>query len=131
LLPQEQAGFRHRRSTVDQVTLLTQDIEDSFSAKKKAGAVFIDLTVAYDTIWHCSLTCKLLRLLPGRHKVRMIMGMVAIAALPLPPETGKEAGKHASTAASHRDLSWRHFSSTSTSLACQPLSPECMHMLTI
>ena len=30
LLPREQACFRHGRSTVDQVTLLTQDIEDSF-----------------------------------------------------------------------------------------------------
>ena len=39
LLPQEQAGFRRGRSTVDQVTLLTQSIEDAFEAKKKAGAV--------------------------------------------------------------------------------------------
>jgi len=39
---------------------LTQDIEDSFSAKKKAGAVFVDLTAAYDTVWHLGLTCKLL-----------------------------------------------------------------------
>jgi len=56
LLPQEQAGFRQGRSAVDQVTLLTQGIEDSFSAKKKAGAVFVDLTAAYDTIWHGGLT---------------------------------------------------------------------------
>jgi len=34
LLPQKQAGFRLGRSTVDQVILLTQDIENSFSAKK-------------------------------------------------------------------------------------------------
>jgi len=46
LLPQEQAGFRHGRSAVDQVTLSTQDIEDSFSAKKKAGTVFVDHTAA-------------------------------------------------------------------------------------
>jgi len=39
------------RSAVDQVTLLTQDIEDSFSAKKKAGALFVDLKTAYDR--HC------------------------------------------------------------------------------
>jgi len=77
LLPQEQAGFRHGRSVVDQVTLLTQDIEDSFSAKKKAGAVFVDLTAAYDTVWHRGLACKLLRLLPDRHIVHMIMEMVS------------------------------------------------------
>jgi len=38
LLPQEQTGFRHRRSAVEQVTLLTQDIQDKFSAEKKAIA---------------------------------------------------------------------------------------------
>jgi len=31
---------------------LTQDIEDSISTKKKVGAVFVDLTAAYDTVWH-------------------------------------------------------------------------------
>jgi len=37
----------------DQVALvlLPQDFEDSFSAKK-AGAVFVDLTAGYDTVWH-------------------------------------------------------------------------------
>ena len=76
LLPKEQAGFRREKSTVDQVVLLTQNIEDSFEAKKKAGAVFIDLTAAYDTVWHRGLTWKLLRLLPDKHMVKMIMELV-------------------------------------------------------
>ena len=76
LLPKEQAGFRRGKSTVDQVVLLTQNIEDSFEAKKKAGAIFIDLTAAYDTVWHRGLTCKLLRLLPDKHMVKMIMELV-------------------------------------------------------
>ena len=76
LLPQEQAGFQCGRSTVDQVTLLTQEIEDSFSAKKQAGAVFVDNTAAYDNVWHRGLTCKLLRLLPDRYKVSFIMELV-------------------------------------------------------
>ena len=77
LLPRDQAGFRHGRLTVHQVTLLTQDTEDSFSAKKKPGAVFPDLTTAYDAVLHCGLTCKLLQLIPDRHMVHMIMEMVS------------------------------------------------------
>ena len=65
-LPREQAGFRRGRSTVDQVTLLTQDIEDSFQNNEKAGVVFLDLTAAYDTVWHRGLHLKLLRIIPDR-----------------------------------------------------------------
>jgi len=38
--------------------------------------VCVDLTAAYDTVWHRGLTCKLLRLVPDRHRVHMIMEMV-------------------------------------------------------
>ena len=41
-----------RRSTVDQVTLLTQNIEDSFQQNEKAGLVFLDLPAAHDNVWH-------------------------------------------------------------------------------
>ena len=76
LLPKEQAVFRRGKSTVDQAVLLIQNIEDSFEAKKKAGAVFVNLTSAYDTVWHRGLTCKLLRLLPDKHMIKMIMELV-------------------------------------------------------
>ena len=91
LLPQEQAGFGHGRSAVDQVTLLTQNIEDSFSSKRKAGAVFVDLTAAYDTVWHRSLTCKLLQLLPDRHMVHMIMEMVGNRSFSLTTGNGQRS----------------------------------------
>ena len=76
-LPREQAGFRRGRSTVDQVTLLTQDLEDSFQAKTKAGVVLLDLTAAYDTVWHRGLHLKLLRTIPDRHMVNFIMEMLS------------------------------------------------------
>jgi len=38
--------------------------------------VFVDLIAAYHSAWHRGLTCKLLRLLPDRHMVHMIMVMV-------------------------------------------------------
>ena len=60
---------------MDQTVLLTQNIKDLFEAKK-ASAVFADLTAAYDTVWHRGLTCKLLRLLPDKHMVCMIMELV-------------------------------------------------------
>ena len=66
--PQEQAGFRHGISTVDQVVaLLLQDINDSFQVNKKAGAVFLNLTAVYNTIWNRDLHLKLLRTIPDKH----------------------------------------------------------------
>ena len=75
-LSREQAGFWHRWSTVDQAVLLRQNIENSFEAKKRASAVFVDLTAAYDTVWHCGLTCKLLRLLPDKRMIRIILELI-------------------------------------------------------
>ena len=85
LLLREQAGFRHRRSTIDQVTMLKQDIKDNFTAKKRAGAVFVDLTAAYDTVWHHGL--------PDRHMVRMIMKMVGNRSFTLTTGNGKRSFK--------------------------------------
>ena len=76
-LPREQAGFRRGRSTVDQVTLLTQYIEDSIQNNEKDGVVFLDLTAAYDTLWHRGIHLKLLRITPERHMVGFIMEMLS------------------------------------------------------
>ena len=76
LLPKDQAGFRRGKLIVDQVVLLTQNIEDFFKAKKKAGVILVNLTAAYDIVWHRGLTCKLLKLLPDTHMLRMIMEFV-------------------------------------------------------
>jgi len=80
-----------------------QDIEDSVSAKKKAGAVFVHLTAAYDTVWHHGLTCKLLKLLPDRHTGRMIIEIVGNRSFIL--TTANEASYDASRTASDRNLS--------------------------
>ena len=91
LLPKEQAGFRRGKSTVDQVVLLTQNIDNSFKAKKKAGAVFVDLTAAYDTVWHRGLTCKLLRLLPDKHMIKIIMELVRNRSFTLTTSDSKQS----------------------------------------
>ena len=90
LLPQEQMGFWHRRSTVDQITLLTQHTKDSFTAKKD-GALFVDLTAAYDIVWHRDLTCKLLWLLPDRDMVHMIIELVGNRSFTLTTGNGQRS----------------------------------------
>ncbi|KAE8295720.1 hypothetical protein D5F01_LYC06657 [Larimichthys crocea] len=74
-LPKEQAGFRSGRST-----LLCHGIEESFQAGEKAGAVFLDLTAAYDTVWlhglH-GLHMKLLETIPDKHMFSFIMNMLS------------------------------------------------------
>ena len=52
LLPNDQAGIMQGRSTVDQVIRLTQTIEQSFHDREITGVFFLDLTAAYDTVWH-------------------------------------------------------------------------------
>ena len=48
ILPEEQAGFRSNRQTLDQVALLTENIEFAFSKNMKAGTVLVDLSAAYE-----------------------------------------------------------------------------------
>ena len=59
-------------TTLDQVAKLTSDIELAFDGNLKGGAVFVDLTAAYDTVWRRGLILKLLRMLPNRHMVHFI-----------------------------------------------------------
>ena len=46
-LPNKQAGFHHGKSAVDHVTLLTNDIKDTFQAGDEAGVVFRPLTTPF------------------------------------------------------------------------------------
>ena len=61
----DQAGFRPERSTCDQVAALTTFIENGFQQNLKTGTVFLDLTAAYDTVWHTGLLLKLCKSMPS------------------------------------------------------------------
>ncbi|KAJ8383001.1 hypothetical protein SKAU_G00037790 [Synaphobranchus kaupii] len=58
ILRVDQAGFRKDRSTGEQVPALTTYIENGLDSKLKTGTVFLDLTAAYDTVWHKGLLLK-------------------------------------------------------------------------
>ena len=48
----QQADFRKGKSTTGQLLNLTQHIEDGFEKILVTGAVFVDLSAAYDTVNH-------------------------------------------------------------------------------
>ena len=74
-IPIEQAGFRPDRHTTEQALALTSYIEMGFERKQKTGAVFIDLSAAYDTVWHQGLMYKLAKCLPCKRILKLLNKM--------------------------------------------------------
>ena len=99
--------------------------------EKKAGAVFVDLTEAYDIVWHHSLTCKLLHLLPDRYMVKMIMELVTNCSFTLTLGMEHTEGHDTSKMVFHGDQSWLPFHITSTPMTCRHQYHKNMHMQTI
>ena len=126
LFPQKQAVFRCGRSTTDQVTLSTERVEDTFSAQKKAGAVFVDLLAAYDTVWHRGLTCKLLRTLSDRHNVSFIMELVRNRSFYLTTGNGVQSRLRRLKTASLKNQSWLSSFLTCTPMTCLSQLPESL-----
>ena len=77
MFPHEQAEFRHGKGTVDQVALMTNDIEHSFDEKKKVGAVFVDLSSSHDIVGHCGFTFKLLKKKPNKNIFKIIAEIIS------------------------------------------------------
>ena len=61
LIP-EQAGFRPGKSCTSQLLNLTEHIEDGYEKRLITGAVFVDLSAAYDTVNHRRLLSKVLEM---------------------------------------------------------------------
>lgn len=64
LLPSHQFGFRNKHSTIDQVHRITDDIEKALEDKKVCSAIFLDISQAFDKVWHEGLNHKLKQYLP-------------------------------------------------------------------
>ena len=71
-IPPDQAGFRKHRNTTEQVLALTTHIESGFERKLKTGAVFVDLSAAYDVVWHDGLMLKLAKTIKCKKILRLL-----------------------------------------------------------
>jgi len=71
-IPMDQAGFRTQRDTTEQVLALTSYIESGFERKLKTGAILVDLSAAYDTVWHTGLMYKLSKLVKCQTTLKLL-----------------------------------------------------------
>lgn len=64
IIPNHQFGFRHFHSTIEQTHRIVNIINQCYEEKKYCSAVFLDISQAFDKVWHTGLLYKLKKLLP-------------------------------------------------------------------
>ncbi|GAB0086347.1 hypothetical protein DMENIID0001_003960 [Sergentomyia squamirostris] len=65
LIPDHQFGFRNNHATVEQVHRMVNLINAGLEEKKYCSAAFLDVSQAFDKVWHQGLRYKLKKLLPA------------------------------------------------------------------
>lgn len=63
-IPNHQFGFRKEHGTDQQLFRVTQFILKAFDSQQYCSAVYVDITEAFDRVWHEGLLLKLSKLLP-------------------------------------------------------------------
>jgi len=64
LIPGHQFGFRREHSTVQQIHRVVTKITEDLEKKKYCASVFLDVSKAFDKVWHDGLLHKLRKMLP-------------------------------------------------------------------
>lgn len=64
LIPKHQFGFRKQHGTVEQIHRLVETIQSTFESKKYCTGAFLDISQAFDKVWHTGLLYKLKKSLP-------------------------------------------------------------------
>jgi retron-type reverse transcriptase len=59
LIPDHQFGFRQRHSTIEQTQRIAQRINEALERKQYCSAAILDITQAFDKVWHTGLLYKL------------------------------------------------------------------------
>lgn len=67
IIPEHQFGFRERHGTVEQVHRLVKIINRTFENKEYCSAAFLDISQAFDRVWHQGLLFKLKSAIPHAH----------------------------------------------------------------
>lgn len=64
LIPNHQFGFRKNHGTIEQIHRLVETINSAFESKQYCTSAFLDISQAFDKVWHEGLLYKAKKLLP-------------------------------------------------------------------
>lgn len=64
LIPDYQFGFRNKHGTIEQIHRIVNQINADLEKKRYCSAAFLDITQAFDKVWHTGLLYKLKKVLP-------------------------------------------------------------------
>lgn len=67
MIPSHQFGFRDQHSTIEQVHRITDIIEEALENKMICSSIFLDVSQAFDKVWHEGLLYKLKTLFPREY----------------------------------------------------------------
>ncbi|KAF0703491.1 putative RNA-directed DNA polymerase, partial [Aphis craccivora] len=72
ILSKEQSGFRHSRSTMDNLITIKTEIENAFKHKQILGMISLDITKAYDSVWRHRILSLLSKILTNGNMFKYI-----------------------------------------------------------
>jgi hypothetical protein len=64
VIPNHQFGFRQQHATIEQVHRVAEVIRDCLESKEYCSAAFLDVSQAFDKVWHSGLLFKIKKYLP-------------------------------------------------------------------
>ena len=59
LIAAHQFGFRKKHGAIEQIHRLVEEIHSAFDRKKYCTGAFLDISPAFDKVWHLGLLYKL------------------------------------------------------------------------
>lgn len=63
-IPEHQFGFREHHATIEQVHRIVRKIKNALEGKMYCSAAFLDVSQAFDKVWHPGLLYKIKKSLP-------------------------------------------------------------------
>ena len=73
ILPKSQFGFRRKHNTVHQIHKITGKISASFKTKQYCSEVFLDISQAFERVWHDKLLFKVKHFVPPPYILKIAL----------------------------------------------------------